>query len=57
MTTIDGDRAAADDFSQVAPVETVTSSDGRGWRGVSVLRFRHTSGEVAVTLHLHQLPL
>jgi AraC family transcriptional regulator len=41
-------RAAVDDFSQVAPVETVTSSDGRGWRGVRVLRFRHTSGEVEV---------
>jgi AraC family transcriptional regulator len=37
-----------DDFSQVAPVETVSSSDGRGWRGVRVLRFRHTSGEVEV---------
>ena len=43
-----GARAAVDDFSQVAPVETVTSSDGRGWRGVRVLRFRHTSGEVEV---------
>ena len=41
-------RAAVDDFSQVAPVETVSSSDGRGWRGVRALRFRHTSGEVEV---------
>ncbi len=51
MTPIDGARgarAAVDDFSQVAPVETVSSSDGRGWRGVRVLRFRHTSGEVEV---------
>jgi hypothetical protein len=37
-----GARVAVDDFSQVAPVETVSSSDGRGWRGVRVLRFRHT---------------
>jgi hypothetical protein len=44
----EGARAAVDDFSQVAPVETVSSSDGRGWRGVRVLRFRHTSGEVEV---------
>ena len=43
-----GARAAVDNFSQVAPVETVTSSVGRGWRGVRVLRFRHTSGEVEV---------
>jgi hypothetical protein len=39
---------AVDDFSQVAPVETVSSSDGKGWRGVRALRFRHTSGEVEV---------
>ena len=37
-----------DDFSHVAPVETVSSSDGKGWRGVRALRFRHTSGEVEV---------
>jgi AraC family transcriptional regulator len=37
-----------DDFSQVAPVEIVSSSDGKGWRGVRALRFRHTSGEVEV---------
>ncbi len=43
-----GARAAVDDFSQVAPVETVSSSDGKGWRGVRALRFRHTSGEVEV---------
>jgi hypothetical protein len=51
VTPNDGARgapAAVDDFSQVAPVETVSSSDGRGWRGVRVLRFRHTSGEVEV---------
>jgi hypothetical protein len=52
-----GARAAVDDLSQVAPVETVSSSDGRGWRGVRVLRFRHTSGEVEVTALLHQLSL
>jgi hypothetical protein len=27
----EGARAAVDDFSQVAPVETVSSSDGRGF--------------------------
>jgi hypothetical protein len=43
-----GARAAVDDFSQVASVETVSSSDGRGWRGVRALRFRHTSGEIEV---------
>jgi AraC family transcriptional regulator len=43
-----GAPAAVDDFSQVAPVETVSSSDGKGWRGVRVLRFRHTSGEIEV---------
>jgi AraC family transcriptional regulator len=51
VTPIDdarGARAAVDDYSQVAPVETVSSSDGRGWRGVRVLRFRHISGEVDV---------
>jgi hypothetical protein len=48
MTTIDGARAVADDFSQVAPVETVSSSDGRGWRGLRVMRFRHTTGEIDV---------
>lgn len=48
MTTRDGDRAAADDFSQVAPVETVSSSDGRGWRGLRAMRFRHTTGEIDV---------
>jgi AraC family transcriptional regulator len=52
VTPIDGTRerapAAVEDFSQVAPVETVSSSDGRGWRGVRALRFRHTSGEVEV---------
>jgi hypothetical protein len=44
----EGARAAVDGFFQAAPVETVSSSDGRGWRGVRVLRFRHTSGEVEV---------
>jgi hypothetical protein len=44
----EGARAAVDNFFQVAPVETVSSSDGRGWRGLRVLRFRHTSGEVEV---------
>jgi AraC family transcriptional regulator len=39
---------AVDDFSRVAPVETVSSSDGRGWRGLRAMRFRHTSGEVEV---------
>jgi hypothetical protein len=48
VTTRDGDRAAADDFSQVAPVETVSSSDGRGWRGLRAMRFRHTTGEIDV---------
>jgi AraC family transcriptional regulator len=51
VTPTDGARgapAAVDDFSQVAPVETVFSSDGKGWRGVRVLRFRHTSGEIEV---------
>ena len=48
MTTRDRDRAAADDFSQVAPVETVSSSDGRGWRGLRAMRFRHTTGEIDV---------
>ena len=48
MTTRDGDRAAADDFSQVAPVETVSSSDGRGWRGIREMRFRHITGEIDV---------
>src|SRR5215208_549962 len=51
VTPTDGARgapAAVDDFSQVAPVETVSSSDGKGWRGVRVLRFRHTSGEIEV---------
>ena len=62
MTPIDGARegalAAVDDFSQVAPVETVSSSDGRGgWRRVRALRFRHTSGEAEVTPLLHQLLL
>ncbi len=41
-------RVAVDDFSQVVPVDTVSSSDGKGWRGVRALRFRHTSGEVEV---------
>jgi hypothetical protein len=48
MTTIDGARAVADDFSQVAPVEIVSSSDGRGWRGPRVMSFRHTTGEIDV---------
>jgi hypothetical protein len=43
--------------SLAGAAETVSSSDGRGWRGVRVLRFRHTSGEVEVTALLHQLPL
>jgi hypothetical protein len=53
-------RVGADNFFQAAPVETVSSSDGRGWPGVRVLRFRHTSGEIeappftahAVIVHL-----
>ena len=41
-------RAAVDDFSQVAPVETVVSSRGRGWRGLEAMRFRHTTEEIDV---------
>src|SRR4028118_465513 len=43
-----GGGAGAGGGAPAAPVELVSSSDGRGWRGVRALRFRHTSGEVEV---------
>ena len=56
MTPIDGGdlgevvhgHAGPSAGSLAGAAETVSSSDGRGWRGVRVLRFRHTSGEVEV---------